>query len=74
MRKTAERRKSAEMFPHVSAFPHQFPQKERLITDKVVKKTLIFQLLHFQADESLRDGVVIIVTIAFLVIIVAVPV
>ncbi len=71
MRKTAERRKSAEMFPHVSAFPHQFPQKERLITDKVVKKTLIFQLLNFQADESLRDGVVI-VLIAFLVIVTAV--
>ena len=73
MRETAERRKSAEMFPHVSAFPHQFPQKERLITDKVVKKTLIFQLLNFQADESLRDGVVI-VLIAFLVIVTAVPV
>ena len=70
MWKTAERRKSAEMFPQVSAFPHQFPQKERLITDKVVKKTLIFQLLYFQADKGLRDSVVNIVAIAFLVIVV----
>ena len=67
--KSAERRKIAEMFPHVSAFPHQFLQIVRTIPVKVVKKTLIFQLLHFQADESLRDGIVVIVTIVFLIIV-----
>lgn len=68
MRKTAERRKGAEIFSHVSAFPATFFAKRVLDPVKVVKRTLTFQLLHFHADKGLGDDVFIFVEMVFVVV------